>query len=71
MVYTQLFKIDEFPFWSGAKNTIAEVKKAGKMDDLELLVEEFFANDTPTKTQINDYVWFNQHEIFLRLGIRR
>lgn len=29
------FDVNAFPFWGGAEDTIEEVKKAGKMDDLQ------------------------------------
>jgi len=69
MVYTQEFSVDEFPFWSGAKDTVDEVRKAGKMDGLQSLVDEAFAGKTPTKTQVNDFVWFERDFIFGSLGI--
>ena len=69
MQFTQEFDVDSFPFWSGARDTIAEVKKAKKMDELQLLVEEAFIGKTPTKTEINDFVWFKRDLILSQLGI--
>jgi len=69
MTYTQEFDVDNFPFWSGAKDTIKEVKKAKKMDGLQILVEDYFGGTVPTKTQINDFVWFQSGYIFSSLGI--
>lgn len=70
MTYTQEFDIDNFPFWAGAKDVIAEVKKHNKMDELQSFIEDYFADQTPTKTQINDFVWFQRDFIFSNLGIK-
>lgn len=69
MKYTQEFNVDTFPWWSGAKDTIAEVRKAKKMDELQMRIEEAFSREMPTATQLNDYVWFNQENIYKVLGI--
>lgn len=69
MKYTTEFSVDTFPFWSGAKETINAVRKANKMDELQLLIEENFSNQIPSQTVINDFVWFNSDFIFSQLGI--
>lgn len=69
MVYTADFSVDSFGFWSGAKDTVDDVRRAGKMDDLETLIEEEFADRVPTKTQINDFVWFERDFIYSQLGL--
>ena len=71
MKYTVEFNIDNFEFWSGAEYTIETVKKHGKMDELQSHIEEIFecASEPPTKTDINDYVWFHSDDIFEALGI--
>ena len=56
MKYTQEFNVDTFPWWSGAKDTIAKVRKAKKMDELQTLIEEAFLDEVPTATQLNDCV---------------
>lgn len=69
MRFTQEFNVDTFHFWSGAKDTIEYVKKAKKMDELQTLIEDYFADQTPTKTQVNDFVWFQRDFIFEQLEI--
>ena len=39
MKYSQEFNVDTFPWWSGAKDTIAEVRKANKMTMFGLTVK--------------------------------
>lgn len=69
MKYKVNFNIDEFKFWSGAKDTIESIKKNNLMDELENLIEETFEWDIPTDTDINDFVWFERDEIYKRLGL--
>ena len=69
MQFTQEFDVDSFQFWGGAADVAAKCRKAGKLDDLGQLVEEEFAGKTPTKTQVNDFVWFGWNEIYKILGI--
>lgn len=69
MKYTVDFDVNRFEFWSGAKYTIADVKRYGLMEELGNLIEEIFADRTPTCTEINDYVWFESDEIYERLKI--
>ena len=69
MNYTLEFSVDTFPFWCGAKETVNAVRKANKMDELQLLIEDHFSNQIPSQTVINDFVWFNSDFIFSQLGI--
>lgn len=69
MQYLSEFSIDTFPFWSGAIDVIRKIKKAGKLDELASLIEDCFSDHTPTKTEINDFVWFNADYIYKWLQI--
>ena len=71
MVYSKEFSVDTFPFWSGAKDTFDDVCKAGKMYELQFLIEGQFADSEtpPTETEINDFVWFERDFIYNRLGL--
>ena len=69
MIYSKEFSVDTFPWWSGAKDTIAEVKKHKKMDDLQQLIEEEFASKVPTATEVNDFVWLERSWILTQLDI--
>ena len=70
MTYTSEFNVDTFQFWGGAKDIINEVKKAGKMDELQFIIKEaFIDNEHPTATDINDFVWFDNDLIYSQLGI--
>ena len=69
MKYCDEFSIDTFPFWGGAKEVIDTVHKHGKLDDLQDLLEEMYNESVPTKTEINDFVWFNKQSILENLDI--
>lgn len=69
MIYSKEFNVDTFPWWTGAKDTIAEVKKHNKMDELQQLIEENFSDKVPTATEVNDFVWLERSWILTQLGI--
>lgn len=69
MIYSKEFNVDTFPWWTGAKDTIAEVKKHNKMDELQQLIEENFSDKIPTATEVNDFVWLERSWILTQLGI--
>ena len=59
MQYTVDFDIREFDFWSGARDTYEEYEKQGRLDELEQMIEDAFCDMTPSDTDINDFVWFD------------
>ena len=74
MKYAVEFNIDTFSFWGGAKTTLEQVKKAGKVDELSELIEEHFGRNSgeiPTATEINDLLWWGQTDIYEALGIQQ
>ena len=53
--------------WSGALDTLKEVREQGKEDKLMQVLEMIFADgETPTLTQINDTLWFIEDDSFLK-----
>ena len=71
MVYSKEFSVDTFPFWSGTKDTFEDVCKADKTYELQLLIQETFADSEtpPTETEINDLVWLERDFIYKQLGL--
>ena len=58
--------------WSGALDTLKTVKEHDMEDELmELLTEIFgsYSDNVPTMTEVNDYLRFEDEEIFEALGI--
>lgn len=60
MRYTVEFDIKDFPFWDGARVTFEEYVSQGRLSELKQMIEDAFCGTTPTKTQINDFVWFDE-----------
>ena len=71
MKYTNEFDINTFKFWSGAKDTITDIQRAGKLEELGALIEEVFGDneEPPSETAINDFVWFERDFIYENLGL--
>ena len=44
--------------WSGAEDTLKDIEDAGLEDEFMNLLEELFCDETPTMTEVNDYIWF-------------
>ena len=53
MEYKKEFSVYQFPWWSGARDTIKDIENAEKMDELQTHLEEIFADgEVPTDTDI-------------------
>ena len=55
--------------WSGAIDTLQIIKEKGKEEELMMLFDKIFYESTPTMTELNDCLWFENEEIFEALGI--
>ena len=58
--------------WSGAIDTLKTIEEHDKEDELMEHLEEIFEtyfDNVPTMTEINDYLWFSDEDIFECLGI--
>lgn len=55
--------------WSGAVDTLDDIEKAGKEEELMELLEQVFFDEIPTDTEVNDYLWFERDEIYSNLGL--
>lgn len=60
----------EYTPWAGAVDAYNKISEAGKLDELESLLEGWF-NGEATVTQINDVLWFDYETVFDELGIPR
>ena len=70
MYYKQVFDINEFEFWSGGLDTFTELQEYVTLEQIQYHIENHFSDETPTDTEINDYLWYEREEIFSELGIR-
>ena len=66
-VYEEL-NLKDFNAWSGATTTKERIISEGKEEDFEELIEELFPNGV-SATELNDYLWFGNEEIYECLGI--
>lgn len=63
MYYKVEFDFDNFHFWSGARDRIESATERQKQKVKER-IEEYFYDEEPTETEINDLVWFECDDIF-------
>ena len=68
MKITYELNLETFEAWSGAVDTLEKIKKAGKCDELEAILEDLYP-DGMSETQLNDLLWFEDDWIFEMLGI--
>ena len=54
---------DEFKFWSGAQDTYNRLAELDLLEELWDCIEQNFDGETPTETQVNDFVWFEDEVI--------
>ena len=55
--------------WRGAVDTLNTISKYSKEDEFMQYLEEVFSGDIPTKTEVNDFLWFEDDAIFEALDI--
>lgn len=56
--------------WSGARDTLEDIRQADLEDEFMEHLEMIFSEDEDiTNTTINDYIWFERDEIYKQLGL--
>ena len=55
--------------WSGALDTLEDIERADKEEELMQHLEEVFADRTPTDTEVNDYLWHDREYVYEALGL--
>ena len=66
-VYEEL-NLRDFNAWSGAIETKNKIIDAGKEEEFEEFIEEFYP-DGLSVTKLNDILWFDDEYLFEMLGI--
>ena len=70
-------KIDSFNdlmenSWSGAIDTLQDIANANLEEEfMENLENIYFLGETPTETELNDFIWFERDTIYSDLGLKR
>lgn len=57
----------DFKAWAGGRYTLDTLGE-GDVDSVEVLIEEVFCDETPSQTEINDFLWFERDMIAQHLG---
>lgn len=55
--------------WSGALDTLADIERANKEEELMQHLEEVFMDRTPTDTEVNDYLWHDRQYVYEAVGL--
>lgn len=66
MYYKKEFDIENFEFWSGALDRVNDLTPE-QLRQLGEHIEDTFIDETPTDTEINDFVWFECDEYLAEL----
>ena len=61
--------IENFKAWSGGCDTLNTIRHHNKLDELEYYLQEIFIDSIPSRTDINDFLWFERDTILEDLGI--
>ena len=76
MGFNSIWVKDEFTFedlkrqcWSGAIDTLKTIEGNSKEDLFMAILEEMYSEHIPTMTEVNDFLWFEDDEIFEMLEI--
>lgn len=57
--------------WSGALDTLEDIEKANKEDELMQHLEKVFMEKTPTDTEVNDYLWHDRTSVYEAVGLNK
>ena len=69
MTITYELDLNSFKAWSGAIDTLDRIKREGKCEKLESILEGTYP-DGMTETELNDLLWFEADEVYSWLGLR-
>lgn len=71
MKYTVEESLLDFKAWSGGKDTLDTLLEHDVVDQAEQYIEEVTrgSEELPTKTEINNILWFNCDDIYKYCGI--
>lgn len=61
--------LNSFKAWSGAIDTLDRIKREGKCEELESILEDTYP-DGMTETELNDLLWFEADEVYSWVGLR-
>lgn len=68
MKWTVENSLENFPAWSGGKDTLDFLVRNDLCKEVEELFEELFYENPPSETDVNDALWFDREGIASHLG---
>ena len=68
-VYKEITSLYDFSPWSGAVETYNKLIEAGKADEFVDQLEQVFAGEEVSVTEINNMLWFEPEECFRLVGL--
>lgn len=68
-VYKEITSLYDFEPWSGAVETYNKLIEAGKADEFVDQLEQVFAGQDLSDTEINDMLWFESEACFKLVGL--
>ena len=68
-VYKEITSLLEFTPWSGAIGTYNKLLKAGKAEEFVAHIEQVFAGEDVSETEINDMLWFEPETCYELVGL--
>ena len=63
MKYYVETSLENFEAWSGGRDTLEVLIDKGLSDTVENILNDIYADEAPTDTEINDTLWFSRDEI--------
>ena len=63
MKYYVETSLENFEAWSGGRDTLEVLIEKGLCDTVEACLNDIYADEAPTDTEINDTLWFSRDEI--------
>ncbi len=67
-IYSEL-DLNTFEAWSGAVNTLDRIRREGKCEELESVLEESYPEGID-ETELNDLLWFEPETVYEWVGLR-
>lgn len=63
--------LQDFKAWAGGEDTLNDLLKYEVVDEAEEYIEEVMTGreEPPTRTEINDILWFERDDIYKYCGI--
>ena len=68
-VYKEITSLYDFEPWSGAVETYNKLLKAGKEEEFVDQLEQVFAGEDVSETEINNMLWFEHEKCFRLVGL--